>query len=59
VKQLPLKGRHTNDPKTISSHFRLSDEDVSLLKFCCEKTGLTKTEVIRRGIREVYAKIKK
>ena len=53
------KGRPTSDPKVTSSHFRLSAEDVKLLDLCCKATGLTKSEVVRQGIREVYAKIKK
>lgn len=53
------KGRPTNDPKKISSHFRLSDEDVKLLAICSKETGLSKTEIVRQGIREVYAKISK
>lgn len=36
----------------------MSDEDLRILKICCEKTGLSKAEVIRRGIREVYDKVK-
>lgn len=53
------RGRKTDNPKVVNSHFRLSEEDVKLLEICCKETGLTKTEVIRQGIREVYAKIKK
>ncbi|MBQ8348962.1 MAG: ribbon-helix-helix domain-containing protein [Ruminococcus sp.] len=53
------KGRPTNDPKKTSSHFRLSDEDVKLLAICSKETGLSKTEIVRQGIREVYAKISK
>ena len=53
------KGRPTNNPKNTSSHFRLSDEDVRLLEICRKETGLTKTEIVRQGIREVYAKISK
>ena len=53
------KGRPTNNPKTTSSHFRLSVEDVQLLEFCSSKTKLSKTEIVRLGIREVFAKIKK
>lgn len=53
------KGRPTKDPKTVSSHFRLSADDVRLLELCCKATGLTKSEVIRQGIKEVYSKIKK
>ena len=36
----------------------MSDEDVRLLEICCQKTGLSKAEVIRLGIREVYERVK-
>ncbi len=54
----PRTGRPTQDPKRHETRIRMSDEDIRLLKLCCEKTGMTKTDVIRQGIREVYAKIK-
>lgn len=52
------RGRPTEDPKRHETRIRMSDEDVKLLQICCEKTGLTKAEVIRQGIREVYNKVK-
>lgn len=55
----PRTGRPTDDPKTLNTRIRMSEEDVRLLRYCCEKTGLTKAEIIRLGIREVYAKIVK
>ncbi|MDE5648952.1 MAG: ribbon-helix-helix domain-containing protein [Oscillospiraceae bacterium] len=55
----PKMGRPTNDPKNHDTRIRMSDEDVRILNECCKATGLTKSEVIRQGIREVYAKIKK
>lgn len=54
----PRTGRPTNDPKKHETRIRMSDEDIRILDFCCEKTGLTKAEVIRQGIREVYEKVK-
>lgn len=54
----PRTGRPTDDPKTFITRARMSEEDVRLLEICCKKTGLTKSEVIRMGIREVYEKIK-
>lgn len=54
----PRTGRPTADPKNHETRIRMSDEDVRLLKICCEKTGLSKTDVIRQGIREVYEKVK-
>ena len=53
------KGRPTNDPKTLNTRIRLSEEDVKRLQFCVEKTGMTKAEVIRSGIREMYDRLKK
>jgi len=55
----PRTGRPTNDPKTLSTRIRLSDEDVKKLNFCCNKTGLKKSEIIRLGIKEVYEKLSK
>lgn len=54
----PKVGRPTTDPKTHETRIRMSDEDVRILKICCEKTGMSKADVIRLGIREVYEKVK-
>ena len=54
----PRTGRPTADPKKHETRIRMSDEDLKLLEICCQKTGLTKAEVIRKGIREVYEKVK-
>ena len=58
VSLLPPRGRSTSDPKTHETRIRMSDEDIRLLEICCQKTGMTKAEVIRQGIREVYEKVK-
>lgn len=55
----PKTGRKTNDPKRHETRIRMSDEDVRLLEECSKSLGITKADVIRIGIREVYAKIKK
>lgn len=54
----PRTGRPTDNPKKHETRIRMSDEDIEILKICSEKTGLTKAEIIRKGIREVYNKIK-
>lgn len=51
------KGRPTDNPKTLNTRIRLSEEDVKRLEYCAEKTGLTKAEIIRQGIKEVYEKL--
>lgn len=54
----PRTGRPTSDPKTHDTRIRMSDEDIRLLEICCQKTGLSKADVIRQGIREVYERVK-
>lgn len=55
----PRTGRPpSKDPKRHETRIRMSDEDVEILEYCCKKTGMSRTDVIRKGIREVYAKIK-
>lgn len=53
------KGRTSDDPKTLNTRIRLSEEDVKKLDFCAAALGITKAEVIRRGIKEVYEQVKK
>ena len=55
----PRTGRPTDNPKEKVLPVRLSEEDVKMLEYCAEVTGKPKAEIIRMGIREVYAKIKK
>ena len=55
----PRTGRPTNDPKKHETRIRMSDEDLKLLNYCCDKTGLTKADIIRQGIRVVYEKVAK
>lgn len=50
----PRTGRPTSEPKKLSTRVRLSDADIERLKYCCDKTGLTKAEIIRKGIKVVY-----
>lgn len=53
----PRTGRPTDEPKILSTRIRLSNDDIERLEFCCEKTGLKKSEIIRQGIKEVYKKL--
>ena len=54
----PRTGRPTKDPKKHETRIRMSDEDVKLLEICCQKTGMSKADVIRQGLREVYERVK-
>lgn len=53
----PRTGRPTNDPKSNQYRIRLSDKEVEMLEFCCEKTGLSKSDIVRRGIEKVYKEV--
>ena len=55
----PRPGRPTENPKRNNTRIRMTDEDIEILEYCVKVTGMTKADVIRQGIREVYAKIKK
>ena len=35
------------------------ENDIDMLEFCCKKTGETKAEIIRQGIKTVYENLKK
>ena len=53
----PRTGRPTEDPKKGRVQLRMSDNDVEKLEFCCKKTGMSKADVIRRGIELVYKEV--
>ena len=53
------KGRPTDDPKILNTRIRLSEEDIQRLEYCVKETGLSKSEIMRQGIREVYERLKK
>lgn len=46
-------------PKTNDVRIRMSDEEVTMLNKCSETTGLTKADVIRKGIKMVYDQLQK
>jgi len=52
----PRTGRPTDDPKVNQARIRLSDEEAKKLEYCAKVLGLTKAEVIRQGIDEMYQK---
>lgn len=51
----PASGRPpSKDPKIHDTKIRMSDKDIEMLEFCCEKTGKKKAQIIRMGIKKVY-----
>ena len=56
----PRTGRPTNDPRgTNRTGVRLTNSDMEKLEFCIQKTGKSKTEIIRMGIDLVYKQVSK
>ena len=55
----PRTGRPTDNPKQLSTRVRLSQEDVYRLEYCAEKTGQSKADIIRQGIKSVYDRLKR
>ena len=53
----PRTGRPTEDPKRSRVQMRISEREIEMLEFCCKKAGLTKADVIRRGIQLVYKEL--
>ena len=52
-------GRTTANPKRGRLEIRTSEEEEKMLEYCCKATGMKKTDIVRLGIKKVYAEIKK
>ena len=52
-------GRPTNNPRNKRLEIRLNEEEDKKLKECSEKLRLSKTDVLMKGLDEVYKQIKK
>lgn len=51
----PAHGRPpSKDPKRNDTRIRLTDSERNKLDFCAKKTGMTKADIIRKGIDLVY-----
>lgn len=56
----PRTGRPPSEnPKDRGYRLRVSDDDLKKLDYCCQVLGLTKAEIIRQGIEEMYQKAQK
>ena len=53
----PRTGRPTNSKKTERLEIRLTEQESNTLKECAEKLGVSKTEVINKGILLVKAEL--
>ena len=55
---VPKKGRPTTDPKDKFLKIRVSQNDLDKLSYVAQKTNISKTEVIRKGINLQYEDLK-
>lgn len=55
----PRTGRPTDNPKGNRKSYRLSNDDIKKLNLCVQKSGMTETDVIRKGIDLVYQEVNK
>lgn len=46
------------NPKAIKVSVRLTDDEVNRLEYCIQHTGLSKAEVLRKGLDQVYKTLK-
>ena len=56
----PRMGRPpSKDPKSHETRIRMSNREVEMLEICCQRTGMTRADVIRKGIELVYKDLEK
>lgn len=53
----PRTGRPTEDPKRKRFELRVSDRENEMLEICIKKTGMSRADIIRRGIELVYKEV--
>lgn len=54
----PRTGRPTENPKKNNTRIRMTDDEVEMLEYCCEKTGKSKTDIITMGIKKIFNELK-
>lgn len=47
----------SDNPKAQQYRLRMTDDDVKKLEYCCENTGLSKADVLRKGLEMVYQEV--
>lgn len=52
-------GRPTDNPKDIDIKFRFDKGTAEMLQECSEKMGVSRAEVVRRGVRRMHDDLEK
>ena len=55
----PRAGRPTDNPKKTRLELRLSNDDTEKLEYCHQESGLSKAEILRKGLDLVYKELKR
>lgn len=56
---IPKGTKLTDSPKDFMLRVRLDEETLAELDYCCQIDNISRSEMVRQGIHERYAKIKK
>lgn len=51
-------GRPTDNPRGERLGFRVSEEEEKMIKYCMTHSDMSKSDILRLGIRKVYEEIK-
>lgn len=52
-------GRPTNSPKIHQTRIRMTDDELEKLEYCAKKLDMTKTDIINKGVENIYNELKK
>lgn len=52
----PKTGRPTNNPRNKRIEIRIAEDERIILDYCCEILGMTRSDVLRTGIKALYNK---
>lgn len=53
----PRTGRPTDAPKKSRFELRISDKENEILEYCMKETGMSRADIVRRGIELVYKEV--
>lgn len=51
-------GRPTDNPREERLGFRVSEEESKMIQYCIKHSGMSKSDILRLGIKKVYEEIK-
>lgn len=55
---MPKMGRPTDNPREERLGFRVSEEESKMIQYCVKHSGMSKSDILRLGIKKFYEEIK-